>query len=253
MEVGQHIEEIRRQGELLAEAALGTDLDTLIPTTPEWRMRDLVRHMGDVHRWARAHVAEGRLKPIGKDELVEIAGALPDDAGLIDWFREGHARLVRTLEDADPDIQCWTFLPAPSPLAFWARRQAHETGIHRADAESPGGRLTPFSTDIAVDGIDELLLGFFRGDGQDRPSDRPTTLYVRATDADAGWLAYLGERSVRSDGEVPSADCAVRGPASDLYLLLWNRREPEGLKVTGDRAVLDVWRKEGQIHWSRSR
>jgi uncharacterized protein (TIGR03083 family) len=253
VEVAEHIEALRLEGERLAAVAEVKDLDTPIPTTPEWCMRDLVRHLGDVHRWARAHIAEGRLKPIGKDELAEVAGALPDDAGLIDWFREGHARLVQTLEDADPDVRCWTFLPAPSPLAFWARRQAHETGIHRADAESPGGLLTPFSTDVAVDGIDELLLGFFRGDGQDGPTDRATTLYVRATDADAGWLAYLGERSVRSDQEVSSADCAVRGPASDLHLLLWNRRDPEGLDVTGDRGVLDVWRKEGQIHWGRPR
>jgi hypothetical protein len=106
---------------------------------------------------------------------------------------------------------------------------------------------------MAVDGIDELLLGFFRGDGQGAPKDRPPTLYVRATDAGAGWLAYLGDRSVRSDEEVTSADCAVRGAASDLFLLLWNRRGPEGLDVTGDRSVLDVWRKEGQIHWSRAR
>jgi uncharacterized protein (TIGR03083 family) len=253
MEVAEHIDQIRRQGALLAEAARGTDLDTPIPTTPEWSMRDLVRHVGDVHRWAAAHVAEERLKPIGRDELIEVAGALPDDAGLIDWFRDGHARLVQTLQDADPDVRCWTFLPAPSPLAFWARRQAHETGIHRADAESPGGELTPFSTDIAVDGIEELLLGFFRGDGSAHPSDHPTTLYVRATDADAGWLAYLGERSVRSDQEIPSADCAVRGTASDLYLLLWNRRPPDGLDVTGNPAVLDLWRKEGQIHWGRPR
>jgi uncharacterized protein (TIGR03083 family) len=254
MEVGDHIEQLRIQGELLAAAAERTDLDTPIPTTPEWRMRDLVRHMGDVHRWAGAHVARGRLKPIGKDELAEVAGPLPDDPGLIEWFREGHAGLIRTLEEADPAVRCWSFLPAPSPLAFWARRQAHETGIHRADAESPGGRLTPFSTDMAVDGIDELLLGFFRGDGQDAaPTDRPSTLYVRATDAAAGWLASLGERSVRSDEEVSSADCAVRGAASDLFLLLWNRREPDGLDVTGDRSVLDVWRREGQIHWSRAR
>lgn len=32
-------------------------------------------------------------------------------------------------------VDCWTFLDAPSPLAFWARRQAHETAIHRADAQ----------------------------------------------------------------------------------------------------------------------
>jgi uncharacterized protein (TIGR03083 family) len=253
VDVADHIAALRRQGTLLAEAAERADLEEPIPTTPEWSMRDLVRHMGDVHRWARTHVAEGRMQPIGREELSKIAGPLPGDAGLLDWFREGHDRLVRTLETADPQIQCWSFLPAPSPLAFWARRQAHETGIHRADAQSPTGRITPFLPDLAVDGIDELLLGFFGGNG-DKAAKTPTrTLYVRATDADAGWLAFMKDRSLRHDGPDPMADCAVRGAASDLYLLLWNRRMADGLEVTGDRSVLDDWRQNAQVHWSRSR
>jgi uncharacterized protein (TIGR03083 family) len=253
VEIAQHVAALGREGELMAAAAEGLDLDTPLPTTPEWRMRDLLRHMGDVHRWARAHVSESRMVPIGRDELSEIAGPLPDDSGLLDWFREGHDRLVRSLEAADPDTQCWTFLPAPSPLAFWSRRQAHETGVHRADAESPTGRITPFEPDVAVDGIDELLLGFFAGNGEEPAAEPPSTLYVRATDADAGWLAYMKDRSVRHDGKDPKADCVVRGAASDLFLLLWNRRAADGLDVKGDRSVLDVWRENAQIHWSRPR
>jgi uncharacterized protein (TIGR03083 family) len=253
VDIAEHIAVLRREGELFAAAAEHTDLETPVPTTPEWNMRDLVRHMGDVHRWARTHVAEGRQQPIGKEELQEIAGPLPDDAGLLDWFREGHDRLVRTLEAADPHLQCWSFLPAPSPLAFWARRQAHETGIHRADAQSPAGRITPFAPDVAVDGVDELLLGFFAGNGDKAPLPPPRTLYVQATDADAGWLAFMNDRSVRHVGEDPGADCAVRGAASDLYLLLWNRRNADGLDVTGDRSVIEFWRQNAQIRWSRGR
>src|SRR5262249_53658636 len=55
-------------------------------------------------------------------------------AELPGWFREGHAALVQALSVAGPDLNCWAFLAAPSPLAFWARRQAHETAIHRVDA-----------------------------------------------------------------------------------------------------------------------
>jgi uncharacterized protein (TIGR03083 family) len=253
VEIPEYIAALRKEGALLAQAAERADLDEPIPTTPEWCMRDLVRHMGDVHRWAGTHVAERRMLPIGKEELSEIAGPLPGDAGLLDWFREGHERLVRTLEAADPEIQCWSFLPAPSPLAFWARRQAHETGIHRADAQSPTGRITSFPPDIAVDGIDELLLGFFAGNGDDAASPPPRTLYIRATDADAGWIAFMKDRSRRHDGEDPMADCSVRGPASALYLLLWNRRGADGLDVNGDRSVLEVWRRDAQIRWSRER
>jgi len=63
----------------------------------------------------------------------------------------------------------------------------------------------------------------------------------------------MNDRSVRHDGEGPLADCAVRGAASDLYLLLWNRRGSQGLEVTGDHSVIDFWRENAQIHWSRGR
>jgi hypothetical protein len=34
---------------------------------------------------------------------------------------------------------------------------------------------------------------------------------------------------------------------------MWNRRPVDGLNVTGDRSVLDAWRKNAQIHWGRPR
>jgi uncharacterized protein (TIGR03083 family) len=251
VEIPEHVAALRREGALLAEAAARSDLDAAIPTCPEWSMRDLVRHMGDVHRWAAAHVAERRSEPIRKVE--EVAGPLPDDAHLLRWFREGHAALVDTLETAAPDTQCWTFLPAPSPLAFWARRQAHETGIHRADAESPAQLTTSFPPDFAVDGIDELLLGFFSRPGEELQGDSLRTLHVHATDTEGEWLIRLGRESMEVRREHAAADCAVRGPASDLHLLLWNRRMPAGLDVEGDTSILSFWRETMQVQWSRAR
>jgi uncharacterized protein (TIGR03083 family) len=254
MEPADHIEALRREGNLLATAAERTELDTPIPTCPAWRMRDLVRHIGDVHRWARAHVAEGRLKPIGPKDLPEVAGPLPEDDDLLEWFRQGHARLIRTLETADPATECWTFLPAPSPVAFWARRQAHETGIHRADSQSPGGRagMTPFPPRFAVDGVDEMLFGFLSRPAGELRADPPRTLHLHATDAEGEWLVRLDE-IVQVRPEHAPADCTVRAPASDLHLLLWNRRTPEGLDVEGDRSVLSFWRQAVKVEWSRAR
>jgi len=214
-------------------------------------MRDLVRHIGDVHRWAAAHVAEARTEPIRSVE--EVVGPLPDDAELIDWFRQGHARLIRTLETAEPDVVCWTFLPAPSPLAFWARRQAHETAIHRADAESPSGTITPYGPDFAVDGIDELVLGFLGRSRPSWPDGPPRTLHLHATDTEGEWLGRIAGEAVEVRKEHASANCTVSGPASDLYLLVWNRRRPEGLDVEGDESLLTFWRETVQVRWSRSR
>ena len=53
-------------------------------------------------------------------------------------------------------------MAAPCPLAFWAPRQAHETAIHRADAESAAALLPECLADFAADGLDELIMGFGR-------------------------------------------------------------------------------------------
>ena len=56
---------------------------------------------------------------------------------------------------------------APSPRCFWARRQCHETTIHAVDALSASLGRYPVAadaswigTELALDGIDELLTGF---------------------------------------------------------------------------------------------
>src|SRR5262249_61863639 len=83
--------------------------------------------------WATGFVAQGLIRPVGDSE-EEILSQGPGDAELPGWFREGHAALVQALSVAGPDLNCWAFLAAPSPLAFWARRPAHETAMHRLDA-----------------------------------------------------------------------------------------------------------------------
>ncbi len=253
MDLTDHLGALRTQGELLAEAAARTDLDAPVPTCPGWTVRDLVRHVGDVHRWAAAHVAERRTEQIRRVE--EIAGPLPGDEDLVAWFRDGHARLVRTLETAEPDVACWSFLPAPSPLAFWARRQAHETGIHRADAESPRGAITPFEAALAVDGVDELLFGFLGRAPAD--ADRAArTIALRAIDTGDEWLVRIGDDAIhaeRGTGSAPEPDVAVACSASDLHLLLWNRIPPDAVDVRGDASVMTSWRDAVQIHWGRPR
>jgi uncharacterized protein (TIGR03083 family) len=210
-------------------------------------MRDLVRHVGGVHRWAAPHVAERLAEPV--DGIEAVVPVQPGDDVLIDWFVEGHAALVHALVTADPDLVCWTFLPAPSPLAFWARREAHETGIHRVDAESPGGWITPFPPAFAADGIDELLYCFVNGPGGRLRSDGERTLHLHASDVERDWSIRIGPEGVVVTDGPAAADCSVQGSASDLHLLLWNRGGTEDLEVRGDAMLLGLWRDSVHIRW----
>jgi uncharacterized protein (TIGR03083 family) len=247
MEISELIAGLQREGDLLAAAAANTDLDTPLRTCPTWTMRDLVRHIGGVHRWATSHVVERLTEPV--DGIGAVVPVQPEDGALIEWFVEGHAALVHALETADPNLVCWTFLPAPSPLAFWARRQAHETGIHRVDAEHPSGCITPFPPTFAVDGINELLYCFVIRPGGRLRSDAERTLHLHASDVDRDWSIRIGPEQVTVTDEPTEGDCSVQGSASDLHLLLWNRGGTENLEVSGDAAMLDLWRDSVHIRW----
>ena len=164
--VADHVAAIHREGELMAAAVARGDLDATVPTCPDWTLRELTHHLGRTHHWAAAHVEQARSEPQSAAES-EASGARcrptpTSSTGTAPRTR----RLVAALRAAPADLACWSFLPASSPLAFWARRQAHETAIHRADAQGGSGPIDPVPVDFAVDGIDELLMGFY-----DRPAD----------------------------------------------------------------------------------
>ncbi len=138
--------------------------DALVPTCPDWTVRDLVAHVGGVHRWATSFIRTGRTTPTSLDEDEAFFITVPDDE-LVDSYRDAHAELLEALRCAEPDTACWTFLSAPSPLIFWARRQAHEASMHCVDAEASIGVPSSFPPDFAVDGITELPRGVLRATG----------------------------------------------------------------------------------------
>ncbi len=102
MKTAAYVEILDREGALLAEAAETAGSDAEVPTCPGWRVRDLLRHTGTVHRWATAFVAEGHTGPRRADDPPAL-----DGARLVSWFRDGHARLVDTLTGAAPGVRCW--------------------------------------------------------------------------------------------------------------------------------------------------
>ena len=264
MEISAHIEALRDAARRLSAAAAEAGPDAAVPSCPDWVVRDLVRHQGGVHRWAAGIITTPRTEHWDV-ELDEVVGTWPDDADLLAWFDAGADALVTVLSQADPGLQCWTFLPAPSPLAFWARRQAHETSIHGVDAELATGRpVSPFPAEVAADGVGELLEGFVPRGGR-LTADPPRTLRVRCSDATADWLVSIGPdrvRTTRGDGQASGdgrasgdgqasgdADCEITGTAQDLYLTLWNRRQPGCLRMTGDGEVLDLFLNRVRVRW----
>jgi uncharacterized protein (TIGR03083 family) len=250
MDVATHIDQLEQHGAGLAAAAERVALTTAVPTCPEWDVRALLAHIGYVHRWAATHVRAGTA---AFDRQTEPHFPAPeDDDRVLAWYRAGHAELVDTLRAAPDDLVAMTFLAdAGPPRAFWARRQAHETAIHRADAEAAADSALEVDREFALDGIAELLEGFYARRGGKLLADPPLSLRVAPTDATVSWLVSLEpDRRVITRGGDALADCTMRGTAADLYLQLWNRRSPGEVRVEGDPAAVEVWRRLARVRWS---
>jgi uncharacterized protein (TIGR03083 family) len=240
--------EISASTAVLASIIDGADLTRPVPTCPDWTLRQLATHVGRAHRWAAEIVATRSAEFIPFRAVPD--GRLPDDPGQhAGWLNAGAARLVATVREAGTE-PVWAF-GTLRPAGFWARRMAHETAVHRADAEIATGRAPVIDTGIAIDGIAEwLTFDDLLGGGQDSRRDALAdgqVLHIHATDEG---LDGAGEWLVRRDGDritVTSGhgkgDVAVRGPVSALLLVLVRRLPPDEapVQLIGDRAVLDHW------------
>jgi uncharacterized protein (TIGR03083 family) len=229
---------IERDGAAFADAAQG-HLDVGIPSCPEWDVSALVAHLGGVHRYATASVAAG-------DERIAFEWPEPPkgEGALIEWYREGQGALVAAL--AEPGTPAWVFMPhVPHTAGWWARRQALELAVHRWDVQSAGSHEPePVNADLAVDGVDELFGDFVPLQARRRAeAGMRGTLHLHCTDIDGEWWIDFDQEPPVVRRQHAKGDTAVRGPASGLYLWLWNRQTPQaaGLEVLGRPDLVEAW------------
>jgi len=250
--VEEHLAGLDAAVDRMAVWSRSAGVDAPVPTCPGWTVRDLLAHQGMVHRWATA-VVRGDDPRTVDDAAIEAEGrAAPDP---VVWLLDGAPALVSALESAPDDLAVMTFLEqAPPARAFWARRQCHETTVHALDALAARDQraLTSddvwLSTDLATDGVDELLVGFWQRRTKGPRSETPYTATVSVTDGPAWRLdvsdpAPVTRRLDPHDG-VPGAR-TLSGTAADLYLALWNR----GGAVDDPTGLLDDWRERGAVTW----
>jgi uncharacterized protein (TIGR03083 family) len=226
-------------GRALAAAASG-GLDRPVSGCPGWDVAAVVAHTGQVHRWAAAIVQSGERQEFDNFDP-------PSD--VVSWYTDELANLENVLRESDPQRRVWNFGPSGDHRSlWWMRRQALETAVHRwdveravADANAP---VQALSAELAVLGIDEFLFEYLR-----RFLRRPIpgiegTLHLHCVDADGEWLTDLSTTPPVTERTHAKADTALRGPASGLYLWLWNRvsRDDAGLETFGSTGVVDAWR-----------
>ncbi|MFI9006568.1 maleylpyruvate isomerase family mycothiol-dependent enzyme [Actinosynnema sp. NPDC053489] len=221
---------LRVEAEALAVAAERAPLDRDVPACPGMTVRDLVAHVGSIHRLVPRWIADGG-RPAGWE-------CSPDD-DLIAWYRAGVVALLAVLDPSRAASPAATWCPWDGTLVFWVRRMAHETAVHRVDAQAATGAAAPLADGLAADGIDEVLrlwLGCHQPPGA-HTSGRAVTLRVPGRE----WTVALHEGVVDYRASAGAA-AVVSGTPSAVDLWLWGRAGEEHVSVEGDVAVVRALR-----------
>ncbi|HUY61108.1 MAG TPA: maleylpyruvate isomerase family mycothiol-dependent enzyme [Candidatus Dormibacteraeota bacterium] len=222
-------------GALVEAAGLGMDAPT--PRCPGWTVADVVDHVATIHRWAAAMIERRATERLDRRELAQPPA---EGRARIAWLEDATAGLRAVLAATDPAAPVWNWTATePRTAAFWFRRMAHETVIHRWDAQAAHGPGGPVAGALAVDGVDELLEVHVPRIRLRGPVDLGGTLRLVAGDAPAEW--WIGADAARLAVPPPAADVTVRAPASDLMLFAWGRLAADGVPAEGAVAVLERW------------
>ena len=112
----------------LRDAATAVELTSPVPSCPGWTVADLVFHVGEVY----LHKA-----------IVMRTGRWPDPwppAGVADeaplaLLGRAYGELTASFAAREPASPSLTWYDPDQTVAFWIRRMAQETVIHRIDAE----------------------------------------------------------------------------------------------------------------------
>lgn len=225
---------VRREGSaLLAAAALG--LDEEVPACPGWTVADLLRHIGRVY--ARVATILGTRATAPVDEPPELPQA--DPLAMVEELLD---ELVDQLAEVTADTPVWNWSRnAPHLAAFWARRMAHESAVHRFDAQRAHGVAEPVDAELAADGIDELIDVVLPRVLDRDDTELPEAVVVLDAGADGCWPLRLHARGAERLDVTPADATLVAGTASALLLALYGRVPWESLDVTGDPTVLQAW------------
>jgi uncharacterized protein (TIGR03083 family) len=237
---GAYVDRLLVDADRFAAAVTTGPLDAPVAGCPGWDLEQLTRHMAHVHRWAR-HCVEHAERP-AKGVIAEPEPGV-DAAFLANWLREGASNLGAALRSADPESPTWHPFPVAKVTSVWARRQAHETSIHRWDAQHAVGTADPIDAAFASDGIDEFFtIALPRTVVREHLTPPVGSVHVHCTDVEGEWLAWFDDDGYHVVAEHRKGDAALRGPAEQLLLALYHRDgDRSELSPIGDEDVLTAW------------
>ena len=230
MKTNELIAALDRDSAAFVDACEAAGLTAAVPSCPGWTVADLLWHLIEVQHFWQTIVAEHSSDPRGYEQPPK-----PADEALVEMYRQVRAGLLATLTEADPGSPNWTW-SNDNTAGFVIRRMAQETAVHLWDAADAAGSARPIEAGLASDGTDEFLTHFLphATKGADPVGG---SVHLHCGDVPGEWtVSEVGDEFVVVP-EHAKGDCAIRGAASDILLVLWRRLPLSTCDVIGDDGV----------------
>jgi uncharacterized protein (TIGR03083 family) len=206
---------------------------TPVPTCPDWRVRDLVGHIGQGPRWAASMLRSGAPSPV-PDPRDSTPGP---PSGWTDWLLAGIDDLLDAVATVGAATTVWTVV-GPRPAGWWVRRLRADLVAHLADATLLAGAPYAVADELAADTIGEGLDLLATPGLATFPGDREGTIALLPP-AGEGWLITRKAGELTWTPAAGVADTTVTGSVQDLLLVLMRRLPLDRVTVTGDRALVE--------------
>jgi uncharacterized protein (TIGR03083 family) len=240
---------------LLAESAAAAGPDAAVPTTPQWTITDLARHVGQTQHWV-AEIIERRIT--NPAQLPTEMAVLPADPREWQaWLSQSAQRVASACSDDALDAPVFNPAGDERPgTRFWMSSMLNEAVIHGFDAARAAGRPSGVDVGVAAALISHHLAMLTSPTWE---MQRPESAHaIRGTGQTLQWLATdtahdTGAWSVerRPDGATwqpgtRQADVTVTGPARSLLLTLTRRLaltnpEATSISIDGDIDLAQHW------------
>lgn len=205
-----------------------------VPTCPGWIGEDLVRHVAEVYLHKTETMRHGSWPSPWPPRLSGEPLSVLDDA---------YHQLVGELTTRKPLDHALTWYGPDQTVGFWLRRMAQETVIHRVDAEAAAEvPHAPIPTDLAEDGIDELLVCFLTYASVEYPGELDLAecdgRTVQIATEGAGWQVQLGPMEITVERGESDPEAGVFGPADAVLRWVWRRAGDGAVQLDGNRWVI---------------
>jgi uncharacterized protein (TIGR03083 family) len=225
----------------LRDAAAAAEPTVPVPACPGWTMDDLVSHVARVYLHKATSMRTGQVpEPWPPSGLAEEPPLPLLDRAYGELMAEFGAHLP-----TDPTP---TWYDPDQAVAFWIRRMAQETVIHRIDAEQAAGLpVPPVPDDLAVDGVDEILKRMLAYESLGWPdefaqlpgghlADQDGRDTITVTAGQTGWTLRPSPRGVPvEDGVGDHPRVAIQAAPDPMLRWLWGRTGDDAVRVAGDQ------------------